>query len=332
MFGTYGGSELSYDTYQAVDVKGAATGDIIYDVETRSIYALSSISNFPPLSSDFVQWDFSTLVNPSQFVYLDKLLNLQTGGVGNNELNLGIVDGVILTKASQNSPISLKLDSLTNSYLIKTGPNTLKGNFTNNVNTLQDYPIGPRTVVGRTSTSNLTAMSFDIILKESTFNYENGVIIDQSVFPPMFGLDKNIFTATPSEVTITPNTRITGALNVVGILNASSTIFCQGDVIAYYSPSDRNIKRDLSILDTAVDKVNKISGYQFTFTDEAPAHLQNKIGYGLLAQEVEDILPHAIDVRPGGIKGINYEMLIPLLVESIKELKREINNLKIINK
>lgn len=328
MFGNYGGSELSFDTYNRVDSKGAAAGDIIYDVETRSIYALTSVSNFPPLSSDFVQWDFSTLVNPSQFVYSNKLLNIQTGGIGNNELSLSIVDGVILTKAAQNAPISLKQESLTNAYLVKTPQNSLKGNFTSNVNTLQDFQVGPRTVVGRTSTSNLTAMSFDFILKEAEFNSENGIIIDQTSFPPTFKLDEEIIEATSTGVNIKKTTSITGALNITGLVNADSTIFCKGDVVAYYSPSDKKIKKNLTLLSDPVQKISQLNGYEFVFNENAPDHLINKSSYGLIAQEVESVLPYAIDERPTGIRGVNYEMVIPLLVESIKELKKEINDLK----
>ena len=49
---------------------------------------------------------------------------------------------------------------------------------------------------------------------------------------------------------------------------------------------------------------------------------------GILAQEIEEVLPEIVDTRASGIKAVNYMKLIPLLVESIKELKNEVESLK----
>ena len=49
---------------------------------------------------------------------------------------------------------------------------------------------------------------------------------------------------------------------------------------------------------------------------------------GILAQEIEEILPEIVELRKTGIKAVNYTKLIPLLVESIKELKSELDELK----
>ena len=47
-----------------------------------------------------------------------------------------------------------------------------------------------------------------------------------------------------------------------------------------------------------------------------------------MAQEIEEILPEIVELRKTGIKAVNYMKLIPLLVESIKELKTELDDLK----
>ena len=49
---------------------------------------------------------------------------------------------------------------------------------------------------------------------------------------------------------------------------------------------------------------------------------------GILAQEIEEILPEIVELRKNGIKAVNYTKLIPLLIESIKELKNEVESLK----
>ena len=49
---------------------------------------------------------------------------------------------------------------------------------------------------------------------------------------------------------------------------------------------------------------------------------------GILAHEIESILPEIVDTRTNGIKAVNYQKIIPLLIESIKELKNEIESMK----
>ena len=48
----------------------------------------------------------------------------------------------------------------------------------------------------------------------------------------------------------------------------------------------------------------------------------------MIAQEVEEVLPEVVQTRDNGYKAVKYEKLVPLLIESIKELKEEVNGLK----
>jgi len=54
---------FSFDAITQFNNKGASVGDIIYDRDTRSLYSLTSVSTFPPLSTDVVKYDFASLVN-----------------------------------------------------------------------------------------------------------------------------------------------------------------------------------------------------------------------------------------------------------------------------
>ena len=60
----------------------------------------------------------------------------------------------------------------------------------------------------------------------------------------------------------------------------------------------------------------------------ASAHRIGKHDVGVIAQQVEEVLPDAIERRENGMMAVRYERLIPLLIESIKELKSEIDELK----
>jgi hypothetical protein len=50
--------------------------------------------------------------------------------------------------------------------------------------------------------------------------------------------------------------------------------------------------------------------------------------YGVIAQELEDVLPHAVDINSRGHKTVNYNSLIPLLIEAVKELSARVKELE----
>tara|TARA_B100000287_G_scaffold417796_1_gene453970 strand:- start:673 stop:3243 length:2571 start_codon:yes stop_codon:yes gene_type:complete len=107
-----------------------------------------------------------------------------------------------------------------------------------------------------------------------------------------------------------------------------------GNVTAYYS-SDIALKENLNPIDNALNKVMSLSGYNFDWKD---SHIEERGGIdnlfmrksdvGIVAQEVQKVLPEAVGKREDGTLGVRYELLVPLLVESIKELKEEIQSLK----
>jgi len=328
LYGTWQNG-FSYDTIMTFNNKGASVGDFIYDRDTRGLYALTSITTFPPLTTDMVKYDFATLINTAQFVYDENnVLNIKNGGVGNQQLNLSIVDGITLFKPSYNAPLSLKLNGVSNQYLAQMPPNTLKVNNDIVDNTPSDLYVQPGQVVGRTNSSQLTAFNFDVILSEAVFSYQNGVIVDQASQPPVFKLDTNIFNVQSTSFNVLKPTTVAGNFTVTGIAQVNGTLRCTGDIVGYYTPSDLRLKENLKVIDNSVDKLTSLTGYTFNYNDNAPEHLQGREGVGLIAQEVQKVLPEAVEERNDGYKNINYEAIIPLLVETIKELSIKIKKLE----
>jgi chaperonin cofactor prefoldin len=109
--------------------------------------------------------------------------------------------------------------------------------------------------------------------------------------------------------------QITGALAV------------DGNITAYYS-SDINLKDNIRPIESALFKVQQIRGVTFDWNEKA-GKLEQEKGHdvGLIAQEVEKVLPEVIQIRKDGIKAISYEKVVPLLVEAIKEQQVTIENL-----
>ena len=102
-------------------------------------------------------------------------------------------------------------------------------------------------------------------------------------------------------------------------IDVSGRVIADGDVTAH---SDKRIKKDVVIIEDALEKVMQINGVNFTrTTDETRSS-------GVIAQEVEAVLPEVVHTAENGMKAVAYGNMVGLLIESIKELKAEIDELK----
>jgi hypothetical protein len=120
--------------------------------------------------------------------------------------------------------------------------------------------------------------------------------------------------------------------NTVAIGNSSTTnnyffgnINASADVIAY-TTSDRRLKDNIKPIEKPLEKLLKLSGNTFTWNDKQSTYTGNDVG--VIAQEVEEVFPEIVETRDSGYKAVKYEKLVPLLIESIKELKKEVEDLK----
>ena len=135
-------------------------------------------------------------------------------------------------------------------------------------------------------------------------------------------------TATAISITnATASTSITtGALVVTGGIGTSGDVFAGGDVVAYAS-SDERLKDNILPIENPLQKINQIGGYSFDWNVEKQDIYKGK-DYGVIAQEIEEILPELVDTRETGYKAVKYDKLVSLLIEGIKELSHEVNELK----
>ena len=89
--------------------------------------------------------------------------------------------------------------------------------------------------------------------------------------------------------------------------------------------SDKTLKDDIITIDNSLEKINQLGGYTYNWK-ENPVGNQG-LDTGVLAQEVENILPGLVVTRSDGYKAVNYYKLIPLLIEGIKEQQKQIDYL-----
>jgi len=117
---------------------------------------------------------------------------------------------------------------------------------------------------------------------------------------------------TTSDGSNSPTTRVT--------INRSGDLTATGNVTAY---SDISLKENIETIPNALDKVLSLRGVEFDRTDTPKKEHQ----IGVIAQEVEKVIPEVV-LEDKGIKSVAYGNLVGLLIESIKELKAEVNDLK----
>ena len=117
-------------------------------------------------------------------------------------------------------------------------------------------------------------------------------------------------------------------IDISGSLSASADIVTDGDVIAF-NASDMRLKNNLKVIEGALDKIDGIAGYEFDWNDNSPGWARQR-GHdvGVVAQEIEKIHPEIVEERKNGYLGVDYKRLVPLLIQSIKELKQEVEELK----
>jgi hypothetical protein len=169
---------------------------------------------------------------------------------------------------------------------------------------------------------------------QATSNLQSSNIATQSivVYGAISATQYQGITAGPTQVNGLGGGTISSTVTVQGAVNAT------GDVIAYYQVSDDRLKNRVGNIQEALEKVNKINGFTFTFNDEARTYgFDDRLHVGVSAQELERVLPEV--VRPfsfensqSKFKRVEYEKIIPLLVESIKELTTRVEQLEDLTK
>jgi hypothetical protein len=125
-------------------------------------------------------------------------------------------------------------------------------------------------------------------------------------------------------------------------LDVNGNAIFRGSVTQNGNPSDINLKENLVKITSPLEKISQINGYNFDWKEGTPSNglvisvaegmqapespLSTVHDAGLIAQEVEEIMPEL--VRNNGYKSLNYNGIIALLVESVKELTARVQELE----
>jgi len=108
-------------------------------------------------------------------------------------------------------------------------------------------------------------------------------------------------------------------------VGCSNGMYVTGDIVSDRF-SDQRLKENIQKIKNATHKIKKIRAANFDWNKNQKIYNGHDIG--LIAQDIEKVIPEAVSDRENGFKGVQYHKVIPLLVASIREKQNKINNLK----
>jgi hypothetical protein len=103
-------------------------------------------------------------------------------------------------------------------------------------------------------------------------------------------------------------------------LNIYGNIGITGNLL---TTSDERIKTNIKTIENGLDTILKCRGVHFNYLETS-----NKNEIGVIAQEIEKVIPEIVETNKNGFKNVNYLSLIGFLIEAIKDLNNKINYIR----
>jgi hypothetical protein len=192
------------------------------------------------------------------------------------------------------------------------------------------------TISGISLGSNLATLTIGTGLSGTSYNGSGAVTIaNTGVLSNVAGTGVTVSGGT-GNVTISIGQAVATTSNVqfgsIGVGMAangtSGRIDAANDIVAF-SSSDIRFKENITPIENALDKISKISGNTYDWKAENKAeHGYEGNDVGVIAQEIEAVLPQLVQTRENGFKAVKYDKLVALLIEGIKEQQIQIEELK----
>jgi hypothetical protein len=264
---------------------------------TRFSASGGTISGNVAVTGNFTVSGTTTFINTTQLNIGDNIITL------NADVSTG-------STPTENAGIEINRGSSANVF-VRWNETTDRWEFTNNGSTY----------------SNIGSAAAESFANSAYAQANTGTILAQASF--------NFANTVSSTVNATNRDQ---QMNSLGVGIAPSTV--PGEILAIdnitaYASSDRRLKENIVNISNAIEKVQKLNGVEYDWID---AYIEERGGeddyfvrkhdIGLIAQEVEEVLPEIVADRPNGYKAIKYERVVALLVEAIKELTDRLDKLE----
>ena len=327
--------ELFADVTDAENVLTSLPAGI---VSGSSQVSYNSITNKPTTIS-------TAQGNKLGFISVTQAVNLDTieSNTSTNNDKVGYTDALVKTKLdvegvhSGSIPISnvTELSNLTaveGAQLENIGSTTISatqwgylGGSDQNVKTNSDVTFASASLSNVVVSGNLTVLGDAVELGVSELTIEDKTITVASGSADSAAADGAGIIIAGADESITWNHANT-RFNISDDIHVTGTIKATDDIIAF-SSSDRELKNNIQPIPWALDKINKIGGYSFDWNEDKQ-DIYKGTDVGVIAQEIEEVLPELVQTRENGYKAVKYDKLVSLLIEGIKDLSAEVDELK----
>jgi hypothetical protein len=287
---------------------GTAPFVVLSDTQVTNLNASFLRGKVPPTGTIVGTTDTQTLTNKTLTSPIINGGSFSSAGITFN----GSTSGTTILQASAVASGTLTLPAATT---------TLVGRNTTDTLTNKTIAAGSNTITGLTNTNlSGTAGITNANLANSTIS---GVSLGGSLNALSFG---SYLTSAGSYNGSTART-----VSVAGTsVNTGNTLvardisgdFTAGTITAtdFNSTSDNRVKENIKTIENSLNTLTQLRGVSFDWKETG------KGSYGVIAQELEEILPDL--VKTGEVKSVNYNGLIGVLIEAVKELKAEVEELK----
>ena len=156
------------------------------------------------------------------------------------------------------------------------------------------------------------------------------VLVSNGTSAPSYNNTLTLASTLASTTTVASNALyVAGGIGIGQTLYVTGDVYSAGEITAYYS--DDRLKNRLEDIPNALDKVKSLSGFYYTPNETALSFgYKDKRQVGVSAQATQKILPEIVTTAPvnADYLTVQYEKFIPLLIEAIKELSAEVEELK----
>ena len=333
------------NTYSSLTSNGVDTGDLLFNRTTSIFYYVSSKGlSGPSTDAAIASGGLSAVPNVSELVRFDLISQLSAANGLSARKDNNYATYML-------SPDYFTLDTSTNLFHFKNLGIRVDGNlylsggfytsqparFTSDVTVVGDlyvsggivtFPgtagygslywtntytnVNTHSAAWQSATTTLQALTPMPWASNPANDDDNDYIYTQNSAPAHVSINRMSVATDPVGLVISGVNTTAVSLSVIGGINAT------GDITAF-ATSDERLKKNIKPIENALYKVMQLDGIEFDWNCEY------KSGHdiGVLAQQVEKVVPEVVCIREDGYKAVRYEKLVALLIQAIKELAQK---------
>ena len=201
--------------------------------------------------------------------------------------------------------------------------------FSGVTGTVSNAQLASSTISGKALGTNLDTLTIGTGLSGTSYNGSSAITIANTGVTSITGTTNQVVaSASTGGVTLSlPQSIHSGAAPTFAGLTINGAITATGDITAF-SASDIRFKENIIAIQSPIEKIKMISGNTYDWkVENKDIHGFEGNDVGVIAQEIEMVLPQLVVTRDNGYKAVKYDKLVALLIEGMKEQQKQIEDL-----